>query len=45
MTKERQSNKEAKKQPALNLKEKRTARKAKKDAKGSTPIFLGNTSR
>jgi hypothetical protein len=33
MTKSRQSSKEAKKQPNLNLKEKRAARKTKKDAK------------
>lgn len=33
MTKSRQSSKESKKQPNLNLKEKRAARKAKKDTK------------
>jgi hypothetical protein len=33
MTKARQSNKEAKKQPNLNLKEKRAAKKTKKDTK------------
>ena len=37
MTKERNSSREAKKQPALSLKEKRAAKKAKKDNK---PAFL-----
>jgi hypothetical protein len=33
MTKERHSNKEAKKKPAMTLKEKRSAKKAKKETK------------
>ena len=37
MSKERNSSREAKKQPALSLKEKRAAKKAKKDNK---PAFL-----
>ncbi|MGB5832101.1 MAG: hypothetical protein WBG92_08940 [Thiohalocapsa sp.] len=38
MTKERQSNKEAKKKPALTLKEKRSAKKSKHESKS----LLGN---
>ena len=38
MTKERKSNKESKKQPALTLMEKRAAKKGKKE----TPVFLVN---
>ena len=38
MTKERQSNREAKKKPAMTLKEKRNAKKAKQGAKS----FLEN---
>ncbi|MGB5735531.1 MAG: hypothetical protein WBM40_13930 [Thiohalocapsa sp.] len=38
MTKERQSNKESKKKPALSLKEKRSAKKAKHETKS----LLGN---
>lgn len=34
MTKERQSNKEAKKKPTLTLKEKRNAKKTKQEPKG-----------
>ena len=34
MTKERKSHKEAKKKPGLTLKEKRSAKKSKKDEKG-----------
>lgn len=42
MTKARQSNKEAKKEPVLNLKEKRAAKKAKKeDAPLYSPINAG----
>jgi hypothetical protein len=37
MTKAQQSNKESKKQPNLNLKEKRAKRKAKKDGKDALP--------
>ena len=37
MTKERTSSKEAKKKPAMSLKEKRAAKKAKKEAR---PSFL-----
>jgi hypothetical protein len=44
MTKSRQSNKEAKKQPSLNLKEKRAGRKAKKDARSAPPSLLTNGS-
>jgi len=35
MTKERSSSKEAKKKPVLSLKEKRTAKKAKKETKSA----------
>jgi hypothetical protein len=38
MSKEQKSNKEAKKQPAMTPKEKKAAKKAKKESKG----FLGN---
>ena len=38
MTKERKSNKESKKQPALTLMEKRAAKKGKKD----TTVFMVN---
>ena len=34
MTKERKSHREAKKKPAMTLKEKRTAKKSKQEAKG-----------
>lgn len=40
MTKVRQSNKEAKKQPNLTLKEKRVAKKSKKDSKETMQPFL-----
>jgi hypothetical protein len=40
MTKARQSNKETKKHANLNFKEKRAAKKIKKDAKEITPTFL-----
>ena len=40
MTKARQSNKEVKKQPNLTLKEKRVAKKAKKDTKETIQPFL-----
>jgi len=45
MTKTHQSNKEAKKQPSLSLKEKRTVRKAKKDSKDGLPPFPANSGR
>jgi len=38
MTKERQSNKESKKKPAMSMKEKKAAKKSKKDSKA----FLGS---
>jgi hypothetical protein len=41
MSKVQKSNKETKKQPALNLKEKRAAKAVKKDGKsGGTPIHV-----
>lgn len=41
MSKNRKSNKEARKLPALNLKEKRAVRKAKKNGKDAiTPIVV-----
>lgn len=40
MTKTRHSNKETKKQPALTLKEKRVAKKSKKNAKDIVQPFL-----
>lgn len=40
MTKARQSNKETKKQPNLSLKEKRVAKKVKKDSKEIIQPFL-----
>jgi len=40
MAKNRKSNKEAKKQPMMTMKEKKAARKSKKEGK----VFLGNDS-
>jgi hypothetical protein len=45
MTKAQQSNKESKKQPNLNLKEKRAKRKAKKDGKDAIPGFHAQITR
>lgn len=45
MTKAQQSNKESKKQPSLNLKEKRAKRKAKKDGKDAIPGFHAQITR
>jgi hypothetical protein len=40
MSKAQKTNKEAKKEPALNLKEKRAAKHAKKDGKSGSPIQI-----
>ncbi|HSD36156.1 MAG TPA: hypothetical protein VLC92_01535 [Rhodocyclaceae bacterium] len=46
MSKVQKSNKEAKKAPALSLKEKRAAKDAKKDGKtGNTPIQMPSSTR
>ncbi len=42
MTKERQSNKEAKKKPGLTLKEKRTAKKTKHESKNLLGTVKGS---
>lgn len=45
MSKVQKSNKEAKKAPAMSLKEKRAAKEAKRENRGGTPIHMPPPSR